>query len=61
MLCSEYGMNVSNDDYQKFGVFFNMASFSSFASLIAIFIYMMVLLAALKLSVNKKINVNIGE
>ncbi|MDR3257672.1 MAG: APC family permease [Mycoplasmataceae bacterium] len=61
MLCSEYGMNVSNDDYQRFGVFFNMASFSSFASLIAIFIYMMVLLAALKLSINKKINVNVGE
>jgi uncharacterized membrane protein len=29
--------------------------------LIAIFIYMMVLLAALKLSINKKINVNVGE
>jgi hypothetical protein len=35
-----------------------MASFSSFASLIAIFIYMMVLLATLKLTREKQITAN---
>jgi H+/Cl- antiporter ClcA len=47
--------------YISFGVLFNMQTFSSFASLIAIFIYIMVLIATIKLCVTSQIKFKYWE
>jgi hypothetical protein len=47
--------------YQHYDNIFDMASFSSFSSIIAIFVYMMVMLATLKLILDKRIKANMFE
>jgi multisubunit Na+/H+ antiporter MnhF subunit len=48
-------------DYQKYNNIFNMSSFTSFASIIAIFVYIMVMLATIKLILSHKVKANTIE